>query len=129
MKYVVSTSKSVDEAVTALELSTQKHHFGVLHIYDLKKTLNEKGVTFGHECRILEVCNPNRASEVLNQDLSMSTALPCRISVFEENGETRIAMIRPSAILGMLSESPELEAVAQDVEATSILIIDDAARD
>jgi uncharacterized protein (DUF302 family) len=38
----------------------------------------KKGVEFAHECLIFEVCQPQQAKKVLEQNMSVSTALPCR---------------------------------------------------
>ena len=126
MKYIVETKKSIDQAVTDLQQSVKDHGFGVLHIHNLKETLNKKGVEFSNECQILEVCNPHKAKEVLTADMSLNMALPCRISVYEENGNTKIGMIRPKALLAGLSESKSLMAVADEVERISIEIIEQA---
>jgi uncharacterized protein (DUF302 family) len=126
MRYVVSSSKSVDQATRDLEAAVKEHGFGVLHQYDLKKTLAGKGVDLPHECRILEVCNPRQAARVLAEDMGMNIALPCRISVWEEGGETRIGMARPREMLASLSDSPELRAVADEVEQATIRMIEQA---
>ena len=126
MKYVVTSEKSVGQAAADLEAAVKQHGFGVLHTYDLKQTLAGKGVELPHECRILEVCNPHQAARVLSADMAMNMALPCRISVYEEGGETRIGMIRPTALLASLSESPSLRDVAEEVEQATIRMIDDA---
>ena len=126
MKYVVTSSKSVQQASVDLETAVKQHGFGVLHTYDLKQTLASKGVELPHECRILDVCNPRQAARVLSADMSMNMALPCRISVYEEGGQTRIGMVRPTALLAGLSESPSLREVAEDVEQATIRMIDDA---
>ena len=59
-------------------------------------------------------------------DFSLNVALPCRISVYEEGGRVMIGMIRPAATLRMLAGGPELKAIAEEVEATMIKIIDEA---
>jgi uncharacterized protein (DUF302 family) len=126
MKYVVTSSKSVEQAAVDLEAAVKQHGFGVLHTYDLKQTLASKGVELPHECRILDVCNPRQAARVLSADISMNMALPCRISVYEEGGQTRIGMVRPTALLASLSESPGLREVAEEVEKATIRMIEDA---
>jgi len=126
MKYVVTSGKSVEQATADLEAAVKQHGFGVLHTYDLKQTLAGKGVELPHECRILEVCNPRQAARVLSADMSMNIALPCRISVYEDGGQTRIGMVRPTALLASLSESPSLREVADEVEQATIRMIDDA---
>ena len=126
MRYVVKSSKSVDQATSDLEAAVKANGFGVLHQYDLKKTLAGKGVDLPHECRILEVCNPKQAARVLDANMGMNIALPCRISVYEDGGTTWIGMARPTAMLASLSESSELRAVAEEVEQATIRMIEQA---
>ena len=126
MRYVVTSNKSVDQAVADLETAVRENGFGVLHQYDLKQTLAGKGVELPQECRILDVCNPKQAARVLAADMGMNVALPCRVSVYEDGGQTRIGMVRPTAMLASLSDSQELRRVAEDVELATIRMIDQA---
>ena len=57
--------------------------------------------------------------------MSVSTALPCRISIYEEGGKTMLATLKPTTLLAMFN-TPQLAQVARDVEATIIAIMDDA---
>ena len=116
LKYVVETSKSVERAANDLAEAVKRNGFGVLHVYDLKRTLAEKGAPIDDECRILEVCNPKQARDVLSTDMGLNMALPCRVSVYEEDGKTRIGLLSPKAMLAMLSDSAELARVADEVE-------------
>jgi uncharacterized protein (DUF302 family) len=126
MRYLVSSQKTVDRATADLEAAVKANGFGVLHQYDLKKTLAGKGVDLPHECRILEVCNPRQAARVLGADMGMNIALPCRISVYEDGGRTWIGMARPTALLAGLSEAPGLREVAEEVEQATIRMIEQA---
>ncbi len=126
MKYVVTTEKSVEQAVADVQEAVKNNKFGVLHIHNIKETLNNKGVPFEHECQVLEVCNPHQAKKVLDDDMSMNMALPCRISVYEEGGQTKIGMIKPKAMLEFLSDSPVLMKIADEVDEITTRIIDQA---
>jgi uncharacterized protein (DUF302 family) len=127
MRYVVETKKTPAAAVEDLRAAVAKHGFGVLHAYDLQETLNSKGYPLPHACHILEVCNPQQASKVLAEDMGMNIALPCRISVYEENGQTKIATALPTKLLAALSASPALATVAEDVETKMKAMMHDAA--
>jgi len=126
MKYFVETDKSVSQAVSDLQEAAGRHKFGVLHIHNLKETMNKKGVEFENECQILEICNPHKAKEVLTEDMDLNMALPCRVSVYSNKGATKIGMIKPAALLKFLSDAPALAAVAEEVENTIIQIINEA---
>ena len=127
MLHVVESTKPLTQLTADLEQAVTRHKFGVLGVHDLKAKMAEKGVPFARECRIFEVCNPHQAKKVLEANLEISTALPCRISVYEEGGRTKLATIRPTALIG-LYPNPELRGVAEEVEETLIQIMVEAAR-
>ena len=127
MKYILTSEYSVAEAVERLTAALLARQFGVLHIHDLTKTLNGKGIPFEPECRVLEVCNPQQAAKVLSDDIDLNMALPCRVSVYEKNGQTCIGMISPKEMLQTLSDSLRLAEVADEVEATLKAAMDEAA--
>ena len=121
-----STGKTVSETATALHAAVQANHFGVMQVHNLKETMVKKGVEFERECLIFEVCQPRQAKKVLDQNMSVSTALPCRISIYEEGGKTILASLRPTILLGMF-DSPQLEGVAKEVEDTIVKIMTETA--
>jgi len=122
----LSTNKTVKETAAALHAAVAANDFGVMQVHDLKDTLWKKGVQFSHECLIFEVCQPQQAKKVLDENMSISTALPCRISVYEEGGRTILATLKPTTLLGMFN-TPQLNEVAREVEATLIKIMTEAA--
>jgi len=121
----LTTEKTVKEAAAALQIAVPAHKFGVMQVHDLKDTMWKKGVEFAHECLIFEVCQPDQAKKVLDENMSISTALPCRISVYEEGGRTILATLKPTTLLGMFN-TPQLNDVAKEVEETLIKIMTEA---
>ena len=126
MYHIVESEKPFAQAVADLEQAVREHGFGVLHVHDLGNTLRSKSVEFREECKVLEVCNPVQAGRVLSTDMRLNMALPCRISVFTENGRTKIGMIRPIDMLSALSTDPDLQATAREVEAATVAMIEEA---
>ena len=122
----LSTHKTVSEAAAALQTAVQANHFGVMQVHNLKETMAKKGVEFARECLIFEVCQPQQAKKVLDQNMSVSTALPCRICIYEEGGRTILATLKPTTLLAMFN-TPQLEGVAQEVENTIVKIMKEAA--
>jgi uncharacterized protein (DUF302 family) len=75
---------------------------------------------------VYEVCNPFKAKAVLEANPAVSTALPCRISVYAKGGEAVLATLQPTALMAMFG-NPELEPVAREVEATLKAMMNEAA--
>lgn len=74
--------------------------------------------------KLLAVCNAKYANTALQEDITVSLLMPCRINVYEnENGEVIISMIRPTH-LSKTFENPHLEDFAIQVENDLIKIIE-----
>ncbi len=115
MLYQIKSRKPLDEIERGLQESAARHQFGVIAVHDLKETLKKKGVDLGMECRIYEVCNPHQAKKVLDADGAISTALPCRISMYGSATEYTLAAMRPTEMMKEFA-NPEIEPVAREVE-------------
>jgi len=126
MYYIVETSKSFSQASTDLESAVARNGFGILHVHNLGATLRNKGISFDEECKVFEVCNPVQAAKVLSADMRLNMALPCRISVYTENGKTKIGLIKPEKMLSALSNDPALVEVAKEVEEKTIKMLDES---
>ncbi len=126
MYYIVESNKSFEQASADLDAAVKQNGFGVLHVHNIGDTLRSKGEEFKDDCKVFEVCNPKQAAKVLSTDMRLNMALPCRISVFTENGKTKIGLIKPQEMLSALSEDEALATIAGEVEEKTILMIDQA---
>ncbi|PYV24775.1 MAG: hypothetical protein DMG24_10540 [Acidobacteria bacterium] len=126
MLFRIQSRKSLSEVAKALEAAAQRHKFGVLAVHDLKQKMQEKGVEFDRDCLIYEVCNPQQAKKVLEANTEISTALPCRISLYREGDLVTLATLRPTALLDLF-QMPALRSVAEEVEQTMRQMMEEAA--
>jgi uncharacterized protein (DUF302 family) len=126
MLKVVASRKSVQEIQQVFAAVCARHRFGVLGTINLRQNLKDKGMPFERECLVFEICNPLQAQKVLEDNIAVSAALPCRIAVYQEDGGTKIAAIRPTALLGLFP-NPELAPVAREVEEAMSRIMEDLA--
>jgi len=114
--YTVDTDKGVDEAIAALETNLKERSFGILWQLDLPAKLKEKGVEADLEpYRVLEVCNPREAANVLRENELAGYFLPCKIVVYRKNGGTKIGLPRPAALMSLL-EDDVLRETAERIE-------------
>lgn len=126
MLHTIPSHRTLPEIEQALQDSAARHKFGILAIHDLRETMRKKGVEFNTDCRIYEVCNPVQAKKVLEANGAVSTALPCRISVYGNPGGYTLATLLPTELMQMFG-SPDLGEVAQEVEVVLKEMMADAA--
>lgn len=126
MTYSKHSSRSPEEVETRLREAAQRHKFGVLHVHDLKATLQSKGIELDSECRIYDVCNPQAASKALHAEMRASAVLPCRISVFTDHSGCTIVTVNPTDLL-KATGLKGVDDLARDIEQEILAIIDEAA--
>lgn len=126
MFYVVESSKSFQEVVFDLEPVVQRLGFVVLHRHDLAEILYRREIGIDEECTVFEIANYRHLERLLACGLHFATLLPWRISVFTENGATRLALLRPETLLGQLLADPALARLAAEMEEKMVHIVDEA---
>ncbi len=126
MLFELESKKTLEQIGQALEAAAARHKFGVMGVHNLKEKMKEKGVDFNGECLIYEVCNPLQAKKVLEANGAISTALPCRISIYRAGEVTRLATLLPTVVLGLFN-TPELTPVAREVEDVIVAMMKEAA--
>ncbi|OLS01638.1 DUF302 domain-containing protein [Tissierella creatinophila] len=125
INYKVSTDKSFEVAIEDLKKSLNNHNFGVLWELNFKEKLQEKGLDFNKNFQILEVCNPQQAKEVLEQNIEVGFFLPCKMVVYENNNSVFIGMTNPTKLIEMIA-GDELVSLAMGVEKELRSAIDEA---
>lgn len=121
--YTVTTNRGLEDAIQHLEASLKEEKFGVLWMFDIKEKLQEKGLNFQKEFKVLEVCNPVEAERILTENQMAGYFLPCKIVVYDDNGKTKIGMPKPTALISLLNDE-KLKAFAKDIEQRLISSID-----
>ena len=126
MLFELASTRSLQEIGQRLQDAAARHRFGVLAVHDLKQAMQNKGVEFEGECLVYEICNPHQAKQVLDANRAISTALPCRISVYRAGEGYRLATIRPTALLSLF-DVPGARPVAEQVEREIIEMMQESA--
>lgn len=123
MQYIEISNKSVQEVVDNLKGVASKYKYGIQHIHDVKENLKAKGIDFKNECQIVDICNPIVAEQFLSEDMSLSIIMPCKISVYTQDGDTMIAM---NSLVQLVDDiNPDLIDLAQETQEVLLEIIDE----
>ncbi len=120
--YTVTTERSFDEAVAAVEKETRTAGFKVLHIHDVTATLKEKNFEI-EPFKIIEICNAKSAYTVLKADIRIGLCLPCKINVYQKGGKIYISGMRP-IVLPQFFPQADLDSLPTEVDTITREIID-----
>lgn len=122
-QYVVTSEKSASELKDALYEIVPTIQFGILNELDLTAIMQKKGINHETQSYEFDVCNPKHAKKLLDQNALAHMMLPCKITIYESEGNTYIGMPRPSVQAKML-EDDTLSEMAKEVEEILIGAID-----
>lgn len=123
MIYEKKTKKSFEEAVSSITEELKKREFGVLWSLNFKDKMAEHDIDFKNNFMILEVCNPQKANEVLSKHIDMGYFLPCKMVVYENYGNVMIGAPEPKKLMALMGYD-DLENVADEVQAIMFEAID-----
>ena len=116
MFITMRTRKSLGDVRQRFEEAAAENRFAVLGIHDVGERLRAKGLVFDRKFYVYEVCNPVAAKKVLDTNVRIGTALPCRVAIYTDGGEVVLETLKPTAMLAMFGE-PSLDATARDIES------------
>ncbi len=122
----VRSKKPLGEVRQKFEDGSAARKFGVQGMHNVTATLQSRGLSFDRKLYIYEICNPGIAKKVLDTNIHIATALPCRVSVYQDGKDVVLETLKPTAILQMFRE-PTLEATAAEVEQVIAEILREAA--
>lgn len=89
--------------------------FGILTRIDVTAKFKEKlGIDF-RKYVILGACNPGSAHKAILAEENIGLMLPCNVILYENDGKTAVAVIKPGAAMGMI-DNPQLHDLARTVE-------------
>lgn len=113
--YTVTTEKSFEETVEAVEKETKNAGFSVLYAHDVTATLEKKGFEI-EPFKIIEICNAKSAYTVLKADLKIGLMLPCKINVYQKDGKTYISGLKP-IVLSQFFPNAKLGSLPMEIDA------------
>ncbi len=122
--YIKISRHGFAETVAAVVAGAEALGFKVQHVHDVSATLAGKGFP-RPPLQIVEVCNAHYASQALGGDVAVSLFMPCKINVYEQDGQVVVNALRP-ALLAEFFPAAGLEGLAAEVDAVICHIVDDA---
>ena len=122
--YRLESDKPFDTVVANIEKQVPENKFRVLAVHDVQETLAEKGFT-REPLKIIEVCNAGFADIALSKSINVALFMPCKFTVYPENGQTVVNLARPSMIAQMMPDAG-LDELAGKVEKQLLKVMEES---
>jgi len=115
MIYKIETNWPLETVKNQMEAKAKVLGFGILGQYDFKQILASKGFPIERNITVYELCNPAGAQNALDVLPEVSVYLPCRLSVYEEEGKTVLATIGIEDMLQAIDTDEEFKAFMLEI--------------
>ena len=93
MLYTITTKTSIDSIKNDMAQRAKEEGIGILKEYHFQEILQSKGYPIEKDITVFEVCYPSAAQTILNIYPQVSVFLPCRISLYEQDGKITLSTI------------------------------------
>ncbi len=128
--YIQETSKGFQDAVIAVRRAAEAAKWGILGDYDFSEILAAKGFPQTEQVKSLDICAPAHANRFMITERLTALCMPCSVLIYTDKGKTKIAAMRPSAILPQIfrEAASKLGEPAKQIDQEVKAIIDQAAQ-
>ena len=115
MIYKTETTYPLETVKAQLEEKAKQLGFGILGSYEFKKLLKDRGFEITRDVTVYELCNPAAAHKALSTLPEISVYLPCKLSLYTQNGVTVLATIGIEDMLNAVDVDEEFKAHLQEI--------------
>lgn len=115
MIYKIKTHRDIADIKSKLEAKAKEVGFGILGSYEFNKILEAKGFPIDRDITVYELCNPAGAQQALSVVPEISVYLPCRLSIYREDGLTVLATIGVEDILQSVNADDTFRAYMNEI--------------
>jgi uncharacterized protein (DUF302 family) len=119
----VSSKKNANEIASKMQEACDVYNFALLKEYIYHEIVESKGFPITRKVFIYEVCQAKMASKILTTNPEFSIFMPCKISVYEQEGLTIISTMNMEMMLKIFEENKEMYQEATALFETLINLI------
>ena len=106
--YKIMSKQSIEKIPEEVPAACEKHKFALLHTYVYHEIVDSKGFPINRKVYIYEICQAKTAAAMLTDFPHFSIFMPCKLAIYEENGNTVISTMNMEIMLKAVSTHQEL---------------------
>jgi uncharacterized protein (DUF302 family) len=125
----VESGVSYDDVVDSLKSAAEGKNFVSPATFPIGDHIRERGVPLKGVLEVRTYCSLGIGAEILLENPEFAAFAPCRIAIYEKNGQLYMALDRPTyALRHIKSHSEKAAAAAKQIEETLIWMMDKARK-
>ena len=104
----VSSDQPIEKIAQHVPAACEQSKFALLQTYNYHEIVESKGFPIERKVFIYEVCQAKVAAMMLTSNPEFSIFMPCKIALYERDGQTIISTMNMEIVLGAVQENEEL---------------------
>ena len=129
--YTVKVEPGVtyEDVVTSLKVAAEGKNFVSPATFPIGQHIKERGLPLQGIIEVRSYCSLGIGAEILMESPEFAVFAPCRIAIYEKQGQLYLSLDRPTYALNHIkNHSRKAAAAAQEMEDTLLWIMDKARR-
>lgn len=106
--YEISSSLPIEVIREKVPAACEQKKFALLQTYVYHDIVESKGFPIDRKVYIYEICQAKTAAAMLTDFPHFAIFMPCKLAIYENNGETIISTMNMEIMLNAVKSSPEL---------------------
>lgn len=106
--YNIISKQPIGQVTENVPAACEQNKFALLHTYVYHDIVESKGFPIQRKVYIYEICQAKTAAGMLTDFPHFSIFMPCKLAVYENNGETVISTMNMGAVLDAIRSNQEL---------------------
>jgi uncharacterized protein (DUF302 family) len=104
----ISSKQSIEKVIEKVPSACEGNKFALLKTYVYHDIVESKGFPIDRKVFIYEICQAKSAAAMLTDFPHFAIFMPCKLAIYEDNGETVISTMNMEIMLKAVSSNPEL---------------------
>ena len=116
--YNITSKQPIGQVTEKVPAACEQNKFALLHTYVYHDIVESKGFPIQRKVYIYEICQAKTAASMLTYFPHFSIFMPCKLAVYENNGETVISAMNMETVLDVIRSNRELFEEANNLFST-----------
>ena len=106
--YKIVSNQHIERIAEKIPAACEQNKFALLQTYVYHEIVESKGFPIKRKVFIYEICQAKVAAAMLTDFPHFSIFMPCKLAIYEENGNTVISTMNMEIMLNAVRSNPEL---------------------
>lgn len=110
--YKIISAQSIGKISEKVPSECEKYNFALLQTYVYHEIVESKGFPIKRKVFIYEICQAKTAAAMLTDFPHFSIFMPCKLAIYEDNGNTIMSTMNMEIMLKAIGSNQELHKEA-----------------